>query len=106
MSRWAKFLISNIMSYTRFERHEYMGAETRTEIMDIIGEVRDNDYSRNLENMMYGLFDGYLYAEIQIILVWQLFFCNITCICNVWLLSDMYICIKNLNFSKLRLNFL
>ena len=54
------------MSYTRFERHEYMGAETRTEIMDIIGEVRNNDYSRNLENMMYGLFDGYLYAEIQI----------------------------------------
>jgi hypothetical protein len=54
------------MSYTRFDRHEYMGAETRTEIMGIIGEVSDNDCSRNLENMMYGLFDGYLYADIQI----------------------------------------
>jgi hypothetical protein len=54
------------MSYTRFDRHEYMGAETRSEIMDTIREIGDNDYSRNLENMMYGLFDGYLYAEIQI----------------------------------------
>jgi hypothetical protein len=54
------------MSYTRFDRHEYMGAETRSEIMDTIREIGDDDYSRNLENMMYGLFDGYLYAEIQI----------------------------------------
>jgi len=54
------------MSYTRFERHEFMTTETRSEIMDIIRELRDNDCSRNLENMMYGLFDGYLYAEIQI----------------------------------------
>ena len=54
------------MSYTRFERHEFMTAETRSEIMEIIRELRDNDCSRNLENMMYGLFDGYLYAEIQI----------------------------------------
>jgi hypothetical protein len=54
------------MSYTRFDRQENMVAETRTEIMGIIREIGDNDYSRNLENMMYGLFDGYLYAEIQI----------------------------------------
>lgn len=54
------------MSYTNFDRHEFMAAETRTEIMAIIRELRDNDHSRSLENMMYGLFDGYLYAEIQI----------------------------------------
>ncbi len=54
------------MSYTNFDRHEFMAAETRTEIMAIIRELRDNDHTRNLENMMYGLFDGYLYAEIQI----------------------------------------
>ena len=54
------------MSYTNFDRHEFMTAETRTEIMSIIRELRDNDHTRNLENMMYGLFDGYLYAEIQI----------------------------------------
>jgi hypothetical protein len=54
------------MSYTRFDRHEFMNAETRSNIMEIIRELRDNNCSRNLENMMYGLFDGYLYAEIQI----------------------------------------
>lgn len=54
------------MSYTRFDRQENMVAETRTEIMGIIREIGDNDYSRNLENMMYGLFDGYLYDNIQV----------------------------------------
>ena len=52
------------MSYTNFDRHEFMAAETRTEIMEVIRELRDNDHSRNLENMMYGLFDGYLYDDI------------------------------------------
>lgn len=54
------------MSYTNFDRHEFMTAETRTEIMEVIRELRDNDHSRSLENMMYGLYDGYLYADIQI----------------------------------------
>lgn len=54
------------MSYTNFDRHEFMTAENRTEIMEVIRELRDNDCSRNLENMMYGLYDGYLYADIQI----------------------------------------
>lgn len=54
------------MSYTNFDRHEFMAAETRSDIIEIIRELRDNDSSRNLENMMYGLFDGYLYAEIQV----------------------------------------
>ena len=54
------------MSYTRFDRQENMTTETRTEIMEIIREIGDNDFSRSLENMMYGLFDGYLYDNIQI----------------------------------------
>ena len=54
------------MSYTNFDRHKFMTDETRTEIMEVIRELRYNDYSSWLENMMYGLFDGYLYAEIQI----------------------------------------
>ena len=54
------------MSYTNFDRHEFMTAETRSDIMEIIRELRDNDNSRNLENMMYGLYDGCLYADIQI----------------------------------------
>jgi hypothetical protein len=43
-----------------------MDAETRTEIMSIIRELIDFDNTRKLENYMYGLFDGYLYSEIQI----------------------------------------
>jgi hypothetical protein len=53
-------------TYTRFNRHESMDAETRTEIMSIIRELIDFDNTRKLENYMYGLFDGYLYSEIQI----------------------------------------
>ena len=53
-------------TYTRFNRHESMDAETRTEIMKIIRELIDFDNTRKLENYMYGLFDGYLYSEIQI----------------------------------------
>ena len=53
-------------TYTRFNRHESMDAETRTEIMSIIRELIDFDNTRKLENCMYGLFDGYLYSEIQI----------------------------------------
>jgi len=52
------------MSYTRFNRHESMDSETRREIMDLISEIRS--HSSKLTNMMYGLFDGYLYDEMQI----------------------------------------
>lgn len=54
------------MSYTRFNRHESMDSETRTEIMDIIRELRWEDGNSKIVNMLYGLFDGYLYDEIQI----------------------------------------
>lgn len=52
--------------YTNFNRHENMDSKTRTEIMSIIRELMDFDNTRRLENFMYGLFDGYLYSEIQI----------------------------------------
>jgi len=54
------------MSYTRFNRHENMNGTTRREILDLISELRwsDND---NLVNMLYGLFDGYLYSELQLL---------------------------------------
>lgn len=58
------------MSYSNFNRHENMNEDTRFEILSLLKEVRyadleDTDISFNLENMMYGLFDGYLYEEIQ-----------------------------------------
>lgn len=52
------------MSYSRFNRHEYMSSETRGEIMDIISEIGYGEGTFDLTNSMYGLFDGYLYDEL------------------------------------------
>lgn len=58
------------MSYTNFNRHESMDSETRNEILNIISELRNIDAEieslNSLENMMYGLFDGYLYENVQL----------------------------------------
>ena len=51
------------MSYVRFDRHAEMSSETRNQIMDLLGNVRF-DGGFELTNMIYGLFDGYLYDEI------------------------------------------
>jgi hypothetical protein len=51
------------MSYIRFDRHANMSSEIRKEILDIIGEV-DYNTGFDLMNMLYGLFDGYLYDEL------------------------------------------
>ena len=48
------------MNHVRFDRHENMSSETRTEILSLIGESSEF----NLTNMLYGLFGGYLYNEI------------------------------------------
>jgi hypothetical protein len=40
-----------------------MSSETRQEILDIIGEV-DFNTGFDLMNMLYGLFDGYLYDDL------------------------------------------
>jgi hypothetical protein len=40
-----------------------MSSETRREILDIIGEV-DFNTGFDLMNMLYGLFDGYLYDDL------------------------------------------
>ena len=60
------------MSYSRFNRHESMDSETLSEIMSIKREfyredIEHNSNIRSLENMLCGLFDGYLYDEIQIL---------------------------------------
>jgi len=51
------------MSYIKFDRHANMTSETRREILDIIGEV-DFNTGFDLMNMLYGLFDGYLYDDL------------------------------------------
>lgn len=58
------------MSFTEFNRHENMNEETRFEILSLIKEIRyvDEEIENvfHLENMMYGMFDGYLYEDIQL----------------------------------------
>ena len=52
------------MEILRFNRHECMSAETRSEILDIIGDLEITDCnSRVVVNYLYGLFDGYDYSE-------------------------------------------
>lgn len=51
------------MSFIRFNRHANMTSETRGEIMDIIKEV-DFNTGFDLMNMLYGLYDGYLYDDL------------------------------------------
>ena len=51
------------MSFIRFNRHTNMTSTTRGEILDIIKEV-DFNTGFDLMNMLYGLFDGYLYDDL------------------------------------------
>ena len=62
------------MAHYRFNRHQLFSMDDTSEVLDIIREVRDlsidvtNPDSENkldeLTNMLYGLFDGYLYDNI------------------------------------------
>lgn len=58
------------MSHTLFDRHENMNEETRFEILSLIKEIRyiDEEIENvfHLENMLYGMFDGYLYENVQL----------------------------------------
>lgn len=53
------------MSYIKFDRHANMSVETLREIGNIINEVFV-DCSFNLTNMLYGLYDGYLYDDLLV----------------------------------------
>jgi len=60
------------MTYSRFNRHENMNSETRSEIMKLIRTVSDIDsvddgILERIQNMLYGLFDGYLYDDLQLL---------------------------------------
>ena len=47
----------------RFDRHAQMDGDTRSEILDTINEFYLIDGFRNLQNYLYGLFDGYDYSQ-------------------------------------------
>ena len=53
--------------HTRFNRHESMSSTTRNEIMNIKSELYREDIKHStstLENMLFGLFDGFLYENL------------------------------------------
>ena len=62
------------MAHYRFDRHQLFTMEDRTEVLNLIREVEDTAYSNDssryegvygkLTNMLFGLFDGYLYDNI------------------------------------------
>ena len=52
------------MSYVRFNRHENMSMETLREIGDILMEEGRWEASFDVVNMIYGLYDGYLYDDL------------------------------------------
>jgi hypothetical protein len=41
-----------------------MDGETRRELLDIIGDIGYSSKTASIINMLYGLFDGYLYDEL------------------------------------------
>ena len=51
------------MSYIRFDRHANMNVETLREIGNIINNAFI-EASFDLTNMLYGLYDGYLYDDL------------------------------------------
>ena len=57
------FLILEIMNYQRFNRHAIFTSEDRTLVFNAIDEVEDRN-DRATANMLFGLFDGYLYADL------------------------------------------
>ena len=56
------------MTHYRFDRHKLFSMDDTSEVLDIISEVRgidsDDDSIGELTNMLYGLFDGYLYDNV------------------------------------------
>ena len=56
------------MTHYRFDRHKLFSMDDTSEVLDIISEVRhidsDDDNIANLTNMLYGLFDGFLYDNV------------------------------------------
>ena len=56
------------MAHYRFDRHKLFSMDDTSEVLDIIREVRgidsDDDNLPDLTNMLYGLFDGYLYDNV------------------------------------------
>lgn len=55
------------MKYSRFDRHEVFEMSDTSFVLDCIQKIDKYDYDNGgaeLANMLFGLFDGFLYDEI------------------------------------------
>jgi len=53
--------------YSRFDRHEVFEMDDTSFVLDCIREIDNQDFDNGgaeLANMLFGLFDGFLYDEI------------------------------------------
>ena len=50
------------LGYKRFNRHEVFTMEDTSFVLELISKVVGN---HSIKNMLYGLFDGYLYEELM-----------------------------------------
>ena len=48
-------------NYKRFNRHEIFEMEDTSYVLELIGKVGNH----SIKNMLFGLFDGYLYEELM-----------------------------------------
>jgi len=51
-------------NYLKFNRHEIFTSDDRSLVLDVISDVENS----NVSNMLFGLFDGYLYDELPSLL--------------------------------------
>ena len=59
-SEEVKKSFQDALGYKRFNRHEVFSMGDTSFVLDLIGQVKDH----SIKNMLYGLFDGYLYEEL------------------------------------------
>ena len=59
------------MNYLRFNRHEIFDAALMDRVANVLNAVEDHHIDTNqslfgsLSNMLFGLYDGYLYDDLQ-----------------------------------------
>lgn len=50
-------------NHDRFDRHSLFTSDDRSLVLNIIGKISKSDHP-NVVNMLFGLFDGYLYTGV------------------------------------------
>ena len=67
-SEEVKKSFADALGYKRFDRHEIFEMSDTSFVLDCIQHIDKYDYENggaDLSNMLFGLFDGYLYETIE-----------------------------------------